>query len=59
MVLMSGAKELLDEVDVLVDGPYIEQERDLSLHFRGSKNQRVIDMNATRKTGHTILKYAN
>ena len=40
---------------MLVDGEYIEAERDLTLHFRGSRNQRVIDMNATRKTGATVL----
>jgi len=44
---------LLAEVDVLVDGPYEESQRDLTLHFRGSRNQRVIDMKATRRT-HTI-----
>lgn len=33
---------LLKETDILVDGPYIEAERDLSLRFRGSRNQRVL-----------------
>lgn len=37
-------KLLLDEVDVLVDGRYIEEKRSLSLEWRGSSNQRVIDM---------------
>ena len=35
---------LLDLADLLIDGPYIEAQRDLSLQFRGSKNQRVIDL---------------
>lgn len=43
--------ELLKQTDVLIDGKFINSERDLTLTFRGSSNQRVIDMNATRKTG--------
>jgi len=50
-----NVRELLNEVDVLVDGEYIEGERDLSLAFRGSRNQRVIDMNATRRTGRIVI----
>ena len=37
-------RELVELCDVIVDGPYIEEERDLSLHFRGSRNQRIIDV---------------
>ena len=48
---------LLAELDVLVDGEYIEAQRDLTLKFRGSRNQRVIDMNATRQKGIVTLKY--
>lgn len=48
---------LLNEVDVLVDGEYVEELRDLTLHFRGSSNQRVIDMNATRQKGQIVLLY--
>lgn len=36
--------EMLSYIDVLVDGPYIEEEKDITLQFRGSKNQRVIDV---------------
>ncbi|ARP49451.1 MULTISPECIES: anaerobic ribonucleoside-triphosphate reductase activating protein [Caproicibacterium] len=50
-----GVHRLLDLTDYLVDGPYIETQRDLTLHFRGSRNQRVIDMNATRREGHIVL----
>ena len=51
-------KRLLDAVDVLVDGEYRDELRDLSLKFRGSKNQRVIDMNKTRATqSQIVLKY--
>lgn len=50
-------KKLLQLVDVLVDGPFILEERSLQLKFRGSKNQRVIDMNATRENNfQTIVK---
>ncbi len=48
---------LLNEIDVLVDGEYIEAERDLTLKFRGSRNQRIIDMNATRQKGQIVPKY--
>ena len=41
--------EILSLVDILVDGRYVEEEKSLGLRFRGSKNQRVIDMNETRK----------
>ena len=43
--------ELLSLIDVLVDGRYIEAEKDISLRFRGSRNQRLIDLNASRKAG--------
>ena len=36
--------EMLSYIDILVDGPYIEEQKDISLQFRGSKNQRVIDV---------------
>jgi len=50
---------LLDELDVLVDGDYREELRDLTLHFRGSRNQRVIDLAAMRRTGELTLLYTN
>ncbi|MBQ8698485.1 MAG: radical SAM protein, partial [Schwartzia sp.] len=52
-----GVDALLDELDVLVDGPFVLAERDLTLRFRGSRNQRVIDMKATRECGEIVLKY--
>lgn len=42
---------LLDLCDILIDGPYIQEQRDLTLRFRGSANQRVIDMRARRNRG--------
>lgn len=43
--------ELLELIDVLVDGPFVQELYDISLQFRGSKNQRLIDMKKTRETG--------
>ena len=47
--------ELLSFIDVLVDGEFIEAQRDLTLLFRGSRNQRLIDLPATLKKGETVL----
>ena len=43
------------ELDVLVDGRFIQAQRDISLHFRGSHNQRLIDVQRTLATGHVTL----
>ncbi len=43
--------ELLSYIDVLVDGPFVEEEKSLMLKFRGSRNQRAIDMKVYRETG--------
>lgn len=48
--------ELLDEIDVLVDGPFLLEQRTLEMRFRGSSNQRVIDMKKTRREGKIIEK---
>ena len=50
--------ELLTLIDFLIDGRYEEEKRDLTLAFRGSKNQRIIDMNQTRET-NTLIKIEN
>ena len=46
---------LIAEIDVLVDGRYLEAQRDLTLNFRGSANQRLIDMKASREAGTVVL----
>lgn len=46
--------ELLGLIDVLVDGEFVEEQKNLRLAFRGSENQRLIDMRATRKAGHVV-----
>lgn len=51
----AALRQLLDETDVLVDGPFILAQRSLELDFCGSKNQRLIDMNKTRRQGKLIL----
>lgn len=45
----------LQYVDVLVDGPYIEAERDISLPWAGSRNQRVIDVKQSLEKGEVVL----
>ena len=47
--------EMLSLIDILVDGRYVDAQRNLSLRFRGSENQRIIDMNRTRAAGHIVL----
>ena len=50
-----GVKKLMDLTDILVDGRFVLEERDLTLPFRGSANQRLIDMNLTRELGKLTL----
>ena len=47
--------ELLELTDILIDGLYVQDLRDLTLQFRGSSNQRVIDMNETRNSGEIAI----
>ena len=48
-------RQLVELCDVIVDGRYVESERDLSLHFRGSRNQRIIDVKASLASGDVVL----
>ena len=47
--------EYLSYLDVLVDGPFVESKKNLSLRFRGSENQRLIDIPASLAKGETVL----
>ena len=49
------ANKIFSLIDILVDGPFRIQERDITLRYRGSKNQRVIDMNKTKRSGEVQL----
>lgn len=48
-------EQILELCDVLVDGRFIEELKDITLLFRGSKNQRLIDLAKTRKQGKVVL----
>ena len=50
-----GVRQLLEETDTLVDGRFILAQRDLTLIYKGSRNQRIIDMNRTRAEGKLVL----
>lgn len=54
--LYGQGAELLNYIDVLVDGPFVQAEKSLELDFRGSRNQRVIDIPESLKEGVAILK---
>lgn len=47
--------EMLSMIDVLVDGPFVEEKKNISLSYRGSENQRVIDLKKTLQEGKVIL----
>ena len=47
--------EFVSFLDVLVDGPFILEKKDLMLRFRGSSNQRLIDVKASLQSGTTVL----
>ena len=46
---------IMKYIDVLVDGPYIDSQRDITLNWKGSPNQRVIDVQKTRKENKIVL----
>ena len=48
------SRELLEQLDVLVDGPFVLEQKELSLRFRGSANQRLIDVPASREVGTVV-----
>ena len=52
---LGDTSEYLSYLDVLVDGPFVLEKKNLSLRFRGSENQRLIDVPASLKAGEIIL----
>ncbi len=48
-------REMLNHIDVLVDGPFAESKKDLMLRFRGSSNQRIINVPASVEKGEIVL----
>lgn len=50
--------EMLSYLDVLVDGPFIEEKKNIRLSFRGSENQRVLNIRETIKTGEPVIYIA-
>lgn len=54
-VIGQKTRDILNKVDVLIDGPFVEAKKDLRLIFRGSSNQRLIDMKKTRQASKIIL----
>lgn len=51
----ASAKALLEQIDVLVDGRFVQELADISLVFRGSSNQRIIDVQKTLKSGEVCF----
>ena len=52
-------RELLESIDILIDGRFVEELKNLMLNFRGSSNQRIIKMKETLETGKVILSELN
>ena len=50
-----ATEEMLSCIDILIDGRFIAEEKDISLQFRGSRNQRIIDMDRSRQAGKIVL----
>lgn len=53
--LMKKRKEIISHVNVLVDGEYMDEQKDLTLKWRGSKNQRVIDVKQSLAQNKVVL----
>ena len=49
------SRELLTQLDVLVDGPFIMEQKDITLRFRGSANQRVLNVQSSISSGEPVL----
>ena len=56
ILLSPEMSKLLPYIDVIVDGPFVESLKDTELIFRGSSNQRIIDVSATISSGNILLE---
>ena len=54
-----SVQALLDGTDLLIDGPFLEGQKNLELRFRGSENQLLIDMKGTRQAGRPVILQDN
>lgn len=54
-ILQIQMQEIIKQCDILVDGQYVEVQRDITLQYRGSKNQRLIDVKQSLQKGEVIL----
>lgn len=57
LVNQDFTKKLLENIDVLVDGPYVDELQDFNLRFRGSSNQRIINVSESLERGEVIMLY--
>lgn len=55
MIRNSKHRKLLEEIDVLVDGKFILEQKSYDIDFRGSKNQRIIDVKKSLEVDRTVL----
>lgn len=55
MLLNPKAKKLLEQIDVLVDGRFVQEEKSYDIYFRGSRNQRIIDVPKSLENQQVVL----
>lgn len=55
MLLNPKARKLLEQIDVLVDGKFVQEEKSYDIYFRGSRNQRIIDVPKSLETEQVVL----
>lgn len=55
MVMWPETRELINYIDIIVDGPFVEEKKDLNLKFKGSANQRIIDVKKSLEKSEIIL----
>ena len=48
-------RKLLETIDILIDGPFLQAEKSLEISFRGSRNQRILDVPASLQAGQAVI----